>query len=157
QFGLVMAIVGMGANNAWTPFLFRHDAERGEAARPELARLATVYVLALCWIGLAIALFVRPALRLLTPPAYHGAESVAVWLVVGSLVAAVYTIPVNFLFLKSHTKWAPVLTVSAGAANIALNLWLVPRYGIRAAAWSTVATYALLLVLSWAVARRLFR
>jgi O-antigen/teichoic acid export membrane protein len=49
----------------------------------------------------------------------------------------------------------PLVTLAAGAANIGLNLWLVPRYGAIAAAWSTLATYALLLILTWRSAERL--
>jgi O-antigen/teichoic acid export membrane protein len=49
----------------------------------------------------------------------------------------------------------PLVTLAAGAANIGLNLWLVPRYGAIAAAWSTLAAYAMLLILTWWSAERL--
>jgi O-antigen/teichoic acid export membrane protein len=50
---------------------------------------------------------------------------------------------------------SPLVTLVAGAANIGLNLWLVPRYGAIAAAWSTLVSYAFLLVLTWWSAERL--
>ena len=43
---------------------------------------------------------------------------------------------------------------SAGAVNIGLNLWLIPRYGAIAAAWSTLGAYAMLLLLTWWSAER---
>jgi O-antigen/teichoic acid export membrane protein len=49
----------------------------------------------------------------------------------------------------------PLVTLAAGAANIGLNLWLVPRYGAIAAAWSTLTAYAILMILTWVSAERL--
>ena len=49
----------------------------------------------------------------------------------------------------------PLVTLAAGAVSIGLNLWLVPRYGAIAAAWSTLAAYAILLILTWRSAERL--
>jgi len=47
------------------------------------------------------------------------------------------------------------VTLAAGVVNIGLNLWLVPRHGAIAAAWSTLAAYAVLLSLTWWSAERL--
>ena len=51
-----------------------------------------------------------------------------------------YGITVNSTIRHSQ----PMITAAAAGLNIGLNLWLVPHYGILAAAWTTVAGYALM-------------
>ncbi len=154
QFGAVMNMAAIAVNNAWVPFLFKVDAERGDTAKPNLARLATYYTFVLSWGGLGLALLVKDALWLLTTPAFYPAYRVAPWIIGGLLLSGLYYIPVNFLFLRSKTGWVPVVTVLSGVVNVGLNLWLAPRYGIMAAAWSTFLAYGVMLALVWAVALR---
>ncbi|MBC7259903.1 MAG: polysaccharide biosynthesis C-terminal domain-containing protein, partial [Chloroflexi bacterium] len=45
---------------------------------------------------------------------------------------------------------------SAAALNIALNVALIPRWGIDAAAWSKVAAYALLAVITFVAGQRVY-
>jgi O-antigen/teichoic acid export membrane protein len=48
-----------------------------------------------------------------------------------------------------------VCTVSAAAANILLNLFLLPRFGYKAAAYTTAAAYLLLLISHYFAARNM--
>ncbi len=75
---------------------------------------------------------------------------------VGALRILILGLP--FFFLSSLTMWGlialkkqRVLVVIYGTAmmaNIFLNVWLIPMYGYRAAAWITVVSEGLVLVLS---------
>jgi O-antigen/teichoic acid export membrane protein len=155
QLGTAMGLLTNAFNAAWVPFLFGALKEEGEAAHPRLARLITYYAFALCFIGLGWALLVKLALPLLAGPAFQSAHRITPWVVGGYVLGGLYFVPTNLLFWRRQTRVIPLVTVAAGAANIALNLWLVPRYGAIAAAWSTLAAYAVLLVLTWWRAERL--
>jgi len=48
-----------------------------------------------------------------------------------------------------------VIQFSAAVLNLALNLWLIPRYGWIGAAWTSLATDGSLGVVNWLVLRRL--
>ena len=48
--------------------------------------------------------------------------------------------------VAKRNQMIPVYFAIASAANIALNFWLVPRYGMWAAAWTTVIGYGILVV-----------
>jgi O-antigen/teichoic acid export membrane protein len=54
---------------------------------------------------------------------------------------------VFILITLGHKRWLPGVYALAGVVNIALNLWLLPTYGIVAAALTTVGTEVLILVL----------
>jgi O-antigen/teichoic acid export membrane protein len=155
QLGAAMGLVTTAFNAAWVPFLFGTLKDEGEAAHPKLARLVTYYAVALCFVGLGWALLVEYAMALLAGPAFRDAYRITPWVVGGYVFGGLYLIPTNLLFWRRQTRVIPLITLAAGAANVGLNFWLVPRYGAIAAAWSTLAAYALLLILTWKCAERL--
>ncbi len=157
QLGAAMGLVTMAFNAAWVPFLFGTLKHEGEEAHPKLARLVTYYALLLCFVALGWALLVEHAITLIAGPEFREAYRITFWVVGGYVCAGLYLIPTNLLFWRQRTRVIPLLTLAAASVNVGLNLWLVPRYGAIAAAWSTLAAYAVLLILTWRSAERLHR
>jgi O-antigen/teichoic acid export membrane protein len=155
QLGAAMGLVTAAFNAAWVPFLFGTLKDEGEVAHPKLARLVTYYAVALCFIGLGWSLLMEHAIRLIAGPEFREAYRITPWVVGGYVFAGLYLIPTNLLFWRQRTRAIPLVTLAAGAVNVGLNLWLVPRYGAIAAAWSTLVAYGVLLVLTWLNAERL--
>lgn len=58
--------------------------------------------------------------------------------------------------LGRHTIWQLWITSATAAANVVLNLWWIPIFGIMGAAYATLAAFALGLALSWWLGRRAF-
>jgi O-antigen/teichoic acid export membrane protein len=154
QLGAAMGLLTTAFNAAWVPFLFGTLKQEGEAAHPKLARLVTYYAIALCFIGLGWSLLVKHAIVLIAGPEFRDAYRITPWVVGGYVCSGLYLIPTNLLFWRQRTRVIPLVTLAAGAVNVGLNLWLVPRYGAIAAAWSTVVAYAVLLLLTWRTAER---
>jgi O-antigen/teichoic acid export membrane protein len=154
QLGAALGLFTAAFNAAWVPFLFGTLKQEGDRAHPKLARLVTYFALVLCFIGLGWSLLVEHAIRLIAGPEFGEAYRITPWVVGGYVFGGLYFVPTNLLFWRQQTRVIPLVTLAAGAANIGLNLWLVPRYGAIAAAWSTLAAYAILLILTWAGAQR---
>jgi O-antigen/teichoic acid export membrane protein len=154
QLGAAMGLVTTAFNAAWVPFLFGTLKDEGEAAHPKLARLVSYYAIALCFTALGWALLVEHAITLIAGPEYREGYRITPWVVGGYVCGGLYLVPTNLLFWRRRTRVIPLVTLAAGAMNVGLNLWLVPRHGAIAAAWSTLAAYALLLVLTWWSATR---
>jgi len=93
---------------------------------------------------------------LLMAPTYRGAAVIVPWIVCGYVFAGAYFVPANFLFVAERTALIPMVTVAAGALNVGLNLWLMPRYGVMAAAWTTLISYAVTLGLAWRAAQMVY-
>jgi O-antigen/teichoic acid export membrane protein len=155
QLGAALGLVTTAFNAAWVPFLFGTLKDEGDKAHPKLARLVTYYAVALCFVGLGWSLLVEHAITLIAGPEFREAYRITPWVVGGYVFGGLYLIPTNLLFWRQRTRVIPLVTLAAGAANIGLNLWLVPRHGAIAAAWSTLAAYAILLILTWWSAQRL--
>ena len=156
QLGAAMGLLSTAFNSAWVPFLFGTLQAEGEAANAKLARLVTYYAGLLCFAGLGWALLVKHAIPILAGPEFGGAYRITPWVVGGYVFSGLYLIPINFLFWRSRTRIVPLVTLGAGAVNVGLNLWLVPRYGPIAAACSTLVAYGVLLVLTWWSAQRIY-
>jgi O-antigen/teichoic acid export membrane protein len=154
QLGAAMGLLTTAFNAAWVPFLLGTLKQEGDKAHPKLARLVTYFAMVLCFVGLGWSLMVEHAIRLIAGPEFREAHRITPWVVGGYVLSGLYFVPTNLLFWRRQTRVIPLVTLAAGATNIGLNLWLVPRYGAIAAAWSTLAAYAILLILTWRSAER---
>lgn len=154
QLGAAMGLLTTAFNAAWVPLLFGTLKEEGEAAHPRLARLVSYYAMVLCFIGLGWSLLVEQAIRVIAAREFWEAYRITPWVVGGYVLGGLYFAPTNLLFWRQRTRVIPLVTLAAGAVNVGLNLWLVPRHGAIAAAWSTLAAYATLLTLTWWIAER---
>jgi O-antigen/teichoic acid export membrane protein len=155
-YAAIMNMIAYALNSAWVPFLFKTDAQEGEEACGRFSRLGTYFALLLCFVALGLGLFAQEVIGLMTVPAFHEAARVAPWIVAGLLLAGLYYFPINFLFLKRETKLVPIVTVVSGLLNVGLNLWLVPHYGIMAAAQAAFLSYAVMLLLAWRLGLRAY-
>lgn len=155
QLGAAMGLLTAAFNAAWVPFLFGTLKAEGDESHPRLARLVSYYALALCFLGLGWALLAEHVVPILAGPGFREAHRITPWVVGGYVCSGLYLVPTNLLFWQRRTRVIPLVTLAAGAANVGLNLWLVPRHGAIAAAWATLAAYAVLLILTWWSAERL--
>ena len=86
------------------------------------------------------------------------AAEVLPWTAVGALLAALLTLHFVLGFQVTHrTKWTLFAVAPAAAFDIVSNILLLPRFGIVAAGWSMVASYAVALVLTIRFGRHHFR
>ncbi|MGH9321333.1 MAG: polysaccharide biosynthesis C-terminal domain-containing protein [Vicinamibacteria bacterium] len=130
---------------AWAPFVY------GQLAKPDapriLARVATYAFAALFGIGLLNAIFGRELLFLMAKPRFHAAHPVIPIVVLAYVMQGVFALTSIGIGISKKSGYFPMMTFSAAALNVLLNLFLIPRYGILGAAWSTVAGYALMAAL----------
>src|SRR5206468_38182 len=139
--------------NAWRPVFFKEAAGSrftSETA-PAVIRLVSVGLIGGC---LAVSLFARETIALLTAPAYAGAATF-VPLVVGAMaLKGIYSFPYLAVWYKKRTAWVPLLTVVTMAFSIGANLLLMPRWGAFGAAVVLFLSYVLLFGLMTALAQR---
>jgi O-antigen/teichoic acid export membrane protein len=59
--------------------------------------------------------------------------------------------------LASKTKIAMLVTLAGLLTSIAVNLLFMPKYSYMAAAWGHVASYAVMILISWQLSKRYYR
>jgi O-antigen/teichoic acid export membrane protein len=79
------------------------------------------------------------------------------WLAVAIFLGCFKNYFVDVVFqLRNVSKYQGYIAAFMATVNVVLNLLLLPRYGVIAAAWSTFAAFAVGLLLSWCIAKTLF-
>jgi O-antigen/teichoic acid export membrane protein len=154
QFGVLLNIIAMALNNAWQPFFYQNAAEGGNDAL--IGTFITYQVALMVLLALAVALLAPEVIRIMAAPAYWSAATIVPWIAAGYVARYLYFFPVNSLLFKKRTGWIAGLTILAAALNIGLNLLLVPRFGIMAAAINTLIAFVVLFALVYVAGQRAF-
>jgi len=150
---MVLSFVAMSVNQAWTPIFY--DMVESKEDVKTLPRLTTVYATGITVLCAAFLLGSRTLLVALTPDKYHLAAAIVPIVCAGYYMQAMYFVTSTTMFYERKTKYIPLISAFAAAVNIGLNLWLVPTYGIFAAAWATFAAFGVMFVITWVYSRTL--
>lgn len=133
--------------------------ERGgrEALIPAAREQASLMLLLTVPAAAGLALVAAPLSELMVGPALAaGAAEVTPWIAASGLLAGLTTYYFHQAFtLGQRTVFLLVAMAIPAAANLALNLILIPRLGLHGALIATLASYALGLAASAALGRRL--
>ena len=139
---------------AWPAFAYsiEDDAE----AKRTYAFVLTYLVAIASWLALALGLLAPWLVRLLTQPEFYEGERVVAPLAFGGMAYAAYIVMAIGVGRTKRTQFNWVITGFAAAVNVALNLILIPPYGIMGAAVATVAAYVVMFLgMTW-YAQRVF-
>lgn len=154
KVGLIQNMVSMGMLRAWTPKFYENlNAKKYK----DINQLASKFARLVYLSAFVIILFAREIVIVLADKKYHEALSIVPVIIMSYVVFFLYTMYVNFAFYQKKTKLIALFTIIAGVINIGLNYWLIPIYGYQVAAWTTLASYAVLFVLHYLNVRFLIK
>ncbi|MCO6451621.1 MAG: polysaccharide biosynthesis protein [Caldilineales bacterium] len=157
NFGYTLAMsmqfLVYGINQAWIPFYYG-IMKQNDNVDARVVHVVSRYVAVIGAICLAGSLFAGEVIQILMPSRYFGAATFIPPVMAGYFFLGLYYFASAPLFYHQKTRSIPLLTGSAAAVNILVNIWLVPRFGAITAAWSTLLAYALLLALALPAGRR---
>jgi O-antigen/teichoic acid export membrane protein len=138
----VITFVLIAFRTAWPAFAYSIEDDR-EARRTY--SFVLTYLLALAsWAALALGALAPWWTELLTDPKYQRAEKGIALLAFAGAIYAGYTVLAIGSGRARRTQLNWVVSGTGAAVNVALNFWLVPRYGMVGASISTLAAYVVL-------------
>ena len=120
------------------PLILAHHAE--PSTPHDVARIFRIFSAIALSVFVLLSIMAAPALQLLAPPSYEGAEPVVPFLVLGSAFAGMYMFAPGMVIAKD-TKTMAKLTVAAGVANVP-GARIGPWLGITGAGIGTAITSA---------------
>jgi O-antigen/teichoic acid export membrane protein len=153
---LDVMFIWLGA--AGTPALVM-ALERG--GRDDLKAAAKEQASTLLLIGMpaaiGLALVARPlADFMIGEELRHAAVQVTPWIALSALLSGMTVYYFHQAFtLGRRTGWLLAAMCVPAASNVVLNLILIPRFGVQGAAWATTASFAIGLVASVVIGRRI--
>lgn len=155
KFAQAVNVFVRGFQLAWPPLAYsiRDDDE----ARRAYAVIVTLFVAGCAWIVAGMWLLSRWIVRALADPKFFDSYKPIGLISTAVTLYALYLVLVVILGRTGRTEFNFPAAIGGLAANVALNLVLVPAYGIVGAAVALVASYLVVLGLMYGFTQRLFR
>ena len=128
----------------------------GKAALNDIAREQSGFMIALTLpAAVGLALVARPLAEIMVGPGLReGAAQVTPWIAAAAFFAGINTHYFHTAFtLARHTQRLLVVIAIPAAANLVLNLILIPRFGLQGALWATLISYVLGVAVSFTLGR----
>ncbi len=138
----VITFVMIAFRTAWPAFAYSIEDDR--EAKRTYAFVLTYLLAFASWVALALGGLAPWWTRLLTAPGYERAEKGVALLAFAGAIYAGYTVLAIGSGRARRTQLNWVVTGVGAAANIALNFWLIPRWGMVGASISTLVAYVVL-------------
>ena len=154
QVGKLINIITLGVNQAYGPWFIQQTKSNDDNSKM-LAK--TAEKLSLLYIAIAVALsWIAPELiRLIGHSSYSDSWTVVPFIAFAFSINGFYFCFSSVFFLNK-TKYLPILTISGAIVNVAINLLLIPFFGILGAAIARLISRILFILLTLHVSQKLY-
>lgn len=154
KFSQSIQVVVRGFQLAWPPLAYSITDD--EEARRTYAVVVTAFTALCAFIVVGVWLEARWIVRLLAADEYFDSFKAVGPLALGAALYGIYLAQLVILGRTGRTERNLPATLAATVANVALNLLLIPAYGIVGAGVALVLSYLVVIALMYALTRRLF-
>lgn len=153
KIGLIMVMFLQAFRFAYEPFMFaKHKHDGGD--KTAIYGIAMKYfIIASLFIFLAVMFYLH-FIRLFIGSKYYGALGVVPIIMFAELCFGVTFNLSVWYKLTDKTIWGTYLSLIGFAAMLAINVIFVPKISYYACAWGSVASYGLMMVVSYFVGRK---
>ena len=160
KLGLIMALLVAAFRFAWHPFFL--STSKQEDAKEIFAKILTYFAVIGACLFLTASFFIDQLVQFdffgvtLIDEKYWQGTKVVPLILLAQLIYGVYVNFVVGIHLKMKTKFLPIITGAGLAVNVAVNLFLIPKFGMMGAGYAKVAGYIVMSGFLYFVARRYY-
>lgn len=149
-----IAILALG--QGWNPHAIQAYESDEAWARQLFARMFTYILAGFGLLAVGLTVFADTLVAFLAGADFRGAAAAVLPLAVGMVAYASTQVTAGGISLTKRTLFLAVYSWMAAAINVALNLLLIPPFGMLGAAWATAAAYLSLTVAYGLTSHRLW-
>ena len=161
KLGVFMMLVVQMFRFAWQPFFLQHAEDKD--APLLFSRVFTVFTAGSLFVLLAVAFYVdllvaipTPFGGTLIPESYWFALYLVPIAMVGYFFQGLYFNFTAGAYIEKKTSYFVTCTFAGAAVSLAINIFLIPIYGMMAAAWASAIAYAVMAVTLGIIVRRFY-
>lgn len=146
QISMVISLIVNSFNLGWVPFFYKLMNEDNHKSKKLIVKylysVIVIFVLSAIFI-----MFLMPYVyKFYVDEKYSEGISIANFLVFGFLLNAIYRLFGNFFFYNKKTMVLGITTLGCAVVNIILNYTLIPFYGLLGSAFSSIVSFAVLMI-----------
>ena len=151
KISIIMTLFIQTFRYAAEPFFFSHSLEKN--AKPVYARVMNYFVIVCMIIFLGTMMNISWLKYFIGSDFREGLAVVPILLLANFCLGAFFNLSIWYK-LTNKTKWGAYLTVIGAIITIIGNFVFIPIYGYMASAWTTLACYASMLVISYFIGNK---
>lgn len=144
NFGMIAMVITSSLDSMWVP-IFTRKMQANDIKG--INEFSFKYILLLAYVFVGILLVGPEVLTVLAPEEYWEGMYIIAPFVIASYFQFLYTLSVNTEFYYKKTKVIAKNTLVAAVSNIILNFIFIPVFGYQAAAYTTVISYFISLLM----------
>ena len=145
NIGALLIIVTESLLQAWQPKFYR---EMNQGNTDFLSKDFGMLFKGIIFASLGLIFFGKELGMILGTAEYNVAIKIIPVIVIGYIFFSIYKIFEVQIAFTRKTIWISVLYIICGALNIVLNWIFLPKYGYAAGAWTTLASFGLMAILT---------
>jgi O-antigen/teichoic acid export membrane protein len=149
-----VAVAALG--QAWTPHAVRLFEDEPHRAPSLFGRMLTYVLAGFGFLCIGISTLAPELLDILTGAGFEAAAVAVPPLALGMVAYASTHVTAAGITLRLRTQYLAIHAWLAAAVNLALNLVLIPGFGMLGAAWATMVAYSVLTVAYLVTSQRLW-
>lgn len=141
--GAIITILLTSMNSAFVPWLGEKINTKDYVT---VRNISKIYIAVFTCFAVIIMAMAPEILLILGGKSYVNAKYVITPVAMGCVCQFLYTLFVNIEQFKKRTVGMAIASISAAVINFVLNLYMIPRFGYLAAAYTTLIGYMWLLI-----------
>lgn len=135
----IAALVMVGFQGALTPLIYAHY--QNSNTPNQLEKIFRIFLIFALLMFLFLTLFASDILVIMTTQGFYDASVIVVFLVPAILLGNMYIFSPG-IGIANKTHFIIWINVIGGLANVGLNYWLIPIFGIKGAGMATMLSYS---------------
>ncbi len=137
------------------PFFFNHANKKN--AKETYAKIMNYFVIIGALVFVGIVVYIDILKELFIPnQAYWDALIIVPIVLLANLFLGIYHNLAIWYKLTDRTRYGMYFSIFGALITIVLNLWLIPKIGIIASAWATLAAYLFMTIVSYFIGKKYY-
>lgn len=146
NFGLIMQMVWNAINEVWVPWLYR---ALHEDKIENIIKISRIYLYIFTFLTSITMLIVPDCMIIFAPSSYNDAKTIIPVVILATYFIFLYSFFANIEIYNKKNKYMAIATTVTAITNIIGNTVLIPIYGYEAAAYTTLTSYVLLMIMHY--------
>ena len=143
----VMQIAVAAFSMGWAPLRFKIYETPG--AQRTYRRLTSYYVIASALLVVAISVFARQIVAIVAPDDFSSAAEIVPLIAFAYMLNGLYILTITGMGVAKKTGPMAWVVTMAAVLNIGINIVLIPKWGMHAAAATTILANAIMVAGGW--------
>lgn len=151
NISLIATVIWSAVNASLIPFSFEKLNDKKYA---DLNKVVVPILLVYAFMCVGVSLVAPEVLMILAPKEYYSGIYAVPPIVIVSFISALYNIYANIEFYHKKSGNIAVATIVSTVVNLTLNYLLIPHFGFIAAAYTTLVSNVVLVLMHYVGSRR---